>query len=129
MVQSFLRFYSVSPSLFMFSAFAMTSIPYLLVGTRLLSRVRVGPFQFTSQLVVALTGICTFWGICSFPLLLVFSTSCSTPDSFSSPTPVLVELISTTGGESLLRNRMPFRGHIEFSSLLSSLVAIHFHWN
>ena len=81
----------------MFSAFVMTSVPYLLVETRLLSRVRVGLFLFTSQLVVPLSGICAFWGICSFPLLLVFATSCFTPDSFSYPTPVLVELISTTG--------------------------------
>ena len=37
-------FYSRSLSFFMFSTFEMISIPYLFVGTRLLSRVRVGPF-------------------------------------------------------------------------------------
>ena len=69
-------------------------------------------------------------GVCSFPLLLVFCTSCFTPDSFSSPAHVLVELISTTGGRVSSSKSIAVPGPADFSSLLfSSLVVHHFRWN
>ena len=88
----------MSLSFFMFSTFEMISIPYLFVGTRRLSRVRVAPFLFTSQLVVALNGICAFWDLFTPATARLFRFLLHPRFSLFS-TPVLVELISTTGGQ------------------------------